>query len=353
MPTSSSKAPKASSKITHMARLSRRLPSALVAGLLALLAACAVAPPAPGPDAGPAAALSPPPTAGPATADPPDTASGDPSPTAPLLRARARWVPVAWSALPGWGDDRASQLWPALRAGCARPAAGWAALCARVAGFTPPDDGFARDFLQRELLPYRVESLDGDAQGLATGYFEPLVAASRQRRPGFTVALHMPPADLAQRKPYWTRQQLDTQPDAMARLRGQEIAWLASALDLLVLQIQGSGRLRVQEPDGRQRTVRVAYAGHNDQPYKSVGRWLIDQGELKPDGANWPAIRDWGQRAAPDRLAQMLWANPRVVFFREETLPEDLQGDSATPPPITALPTGPRGAQGVPLAAGR
>ena len=331
-----------------MARLSRRLHSALASGLLGLLGACAVAPPLP-PAAEPSTAPSAP-TDPAALAAPP---LGDAAAGPPLLRARARWVPVAWSALPGWGADQASQLWPALRAGCARPPPAWAAVCGRVANFTPPDDGFAQDFLQRELAPYRVESLDGEAQGLATGYFEPLVAASRRPRPGFTVALHRPPADLAQRRPYWTRQQLDTLPAAMAGLRGQEIAYVASALDLLVLQIQGSGRLRIGEPDGRQRTVRMAYAGHNDQPYKSVGRWLIEQGELRPDGANWPAIRDWGQRATPERLAQMLWANPRVVFFREEALADELPADAGSPASITALPTGPRGAQGVPLAAGR
>ncbi len=327
-----------------MSRLSRPLPLALAAGLMGLLGACAVAPP-PGPAMAPAPLPLPAETGPAAGSDKPDPAT--------IQRLRARWVAVDWPALPGWGADRASELWPALRAGCARPAAGWAALCARVAAFTPPDDGFAQDFLQRELQPYRVESLDGDPQGLATGYFEPLVAASRRPRPGFTVALHKPPADLAQRKPYWTRQQLDTLPAAMASLRGQEIAYVASPMDLLVLQIQGSGRLRISEPDGRLRTVRVAYAGHNDQPYQSVGRWLIDRGELRPDGANWPAIRDWGQRAPPERLAQMLWANPRVVFFREEALPELPQTQDGGAPPLNLAPTGPRGAQGVPLAAGR
>ena len=348
-----------------MRRLSRRLRNTLAAGLLGLLAACAVAPPQPpaagqssapdAPDAQPAPAQA---QVRPTTAPPPGDDSAGPA----LLRARARWVPVAWSALPGWGADRASELWPALRAGCARPAPAWLAVCRRVIGFTPPDDGFAHDFLQRELAPYRVEALDGEAQGLATGYFEPLVAASRRPRPGFTVALHQPPADLALRKPYWTRRQLETLPAAMAGLRGQEIAYVASALDLLVLQIQGSGRLRIHEADGRLHTVRVAYAGHNDQPYQSVGRWLIDQGELKADGANWPAIRDWGRRASPERLAQMLWANPRVVFFREEAVTEEAVADAAVADEAyadpaaaarSALPNGPRGAQGVPLAAGR
>ena len=147
--------------------------------------------------------------------------------------------------------------------------------------------------------------------------------------------LHAPPADLGSRKPYWTRQQLDTVPAAKAALQGREIAYLADPLDVLLLQIQGSGRLRLSDGNGRGPiTVRVAYAGTNDQPYLSVGRWLIDRGELTADGANWPAIKDWARRN-PQRVQQMLWANPRVVFFREEPLPD---------PGV-----GPRGAQGVPL----
>jgi membrane-bound lytic murein transglycosylase A len=304
----------------------RRLSRVLLATAVLVASGCAVQPQAP-----------------PAPADPPASAPAaavpdTPAPT-PLLRPRARWVPVDWSALPGLADDRHAELWPALRAGCARPAPGWAAVCARALAFQPPDDSFARQFLERELQPYRLESLDGSPDGLATGYFEPLVAATRTRQPGFAVPLHRPPADLAQRKPWYTRQQIETLPEAQAALRGQVIAWVPSPLDALVLQIQGSGRLRVTEPDGRVQTVRLAFAGHNDQPYRSVGRWLIDQGELRPDGASWPAIRQWGERAGPARLQQMLWANPRVVFFKEEPMPDD--------------GAGPRGAQGVPLTAGR
>jgi membrane-bound lytic murein transglycosylase A len=328
--------------------LTRTLPTWLV-----LLAGCALTPPLPpAPATAPASPLSPP-----ATEPTAETAL----PLAePWLRARARWVPVDWSALPGWQADRSAEIWPALRAGCVRPALGWAALCARASAFAPPDDGFARDFLQRELQAYRVESLDGDALGLATGYFEPLVTASRLPRPGFLVPLHRPPPDLAQRRPYWSRQQLDILPAAAASLRGQEIAYVASALDVLVLQIQGSGRLRITEPDGRAQVVRVAYAGSNDQPYRSVGRWLIEQGELRLEGASWPAIRDWGQRASPERLQQMMWSNPRVVFFREEALPDAATPQAGGSPAGTGNarlaptgPTGPKGAQGVPLSAGR
>jgi membrane-bound lytic murein transglycosylase A len=250
----------------------------------------------------------------------------------------SRWVAVGFEQLPGWQADRLSEAWPALLKGCERPAPTWAAICAEARRAAPADDAATRLWLMQRLQPYRVEAADGNAQGLLTGYFEPLVDASRTRRGAYQVALYAPPADLATRKPYWTRQQLDTLPAAQAALSGREIAYVADPLDALLLQIQGSGRLRIAGNDGRAQTVRLAFAGHNDQPYASVGRWLINQGELKPDGASWPAIKDWARRN-PQRLQEMLWANPRVVFFREEALPDPA--------------VGPRGAQGVPLTPGR
>jgi len=256
------------------------------------------------------------------------------APAGSVTREGSRWVPVAWQDLPGWNADTPHTAWPALRLSCQRATPSWTALCTHVQRKPPANDAEMRAFLMRHLQPYRVESLDGNAGGLITGYFEPLIDA--RRRPGgpYRVALHAPPADLAARRPYWTRQQLQTLPQAQVALRGREIAHVADPLDALMLQIQGSGRLRLTEPDGQVRTVRLAYAGHNDQPYRSVGRWLIDQGELQAGQATWPAIRDWAQRN-PARTDELLWANPRYVFFREE--------------PLTDPALGPRGAQGVPL----
>ena len=253
-------------------------------------------------------------------------------------RPRARWVRTEWTALPGWADDRVAQVWPALRASCTRPAAGWAETCARLQLEPPDGDAATRDWLQRWLQPWRVEAPDGAAEGLITGYYEPLIDASRRAQGSFRVPLHSVPPALQPARPFFTRQQLDTLPAAQATLRGREIAFVADPLDALVLQIQGSGRLRVTEPDGRVHVVRLAFAGHNEQPYKSVGRWLIERGEMTLEAASWPAIKAWAQ-ANPRRVQEMLWANPRVVFFREEALPD---------PTI-----GPRGAQGVPLTPGR
>ncbi len=200
------------------------------------------------------------------------------------------------------------------------------------------DEATTRDWLQARLRPYQIESIEGSANGLITGYFEPLIEATRQPRGASRVPLYQAPVDLQARKPYWNRQQIDTLPAAQANLRGRELAYVADPLDALILQIQGSGRLNLTEADGSRRLVRAAFAGHNDQPYRSVGRWLIEQRELRADQASWPGIKAWAQ-ANRKRLNEMLWANPRVVFFREEPLPD---------------PTvGPRGAQGVPLTPGR
>lgn len=261
-----------------------------------------------------------------------------PPPPGSVERLRARWVPAGFGELPGWGTDPLGEFYTALRQGCATPAPGWATLCGQLRNHNPSDNVAARRWLEDRLKVYRVEALDGEANGLLTGYYEPLVVAGRRPTNTRRVPLYAPPADLAARKPWYTRQQADTLPDAQAALKGRELAWLDDPLDALVLQIQGSGRLRITEPDGSERLVRVAYAAHNEQPYKSIGRWLIEQNELKAGEASWPAIRDWARRN-PKRLNEMLWQNPRMVFFREEPLPD---------------PTlGPKGAQGVPLTPGR
>ena len=170
--------------------------------------------------------------------------------------------------------------------------------------------------------------------GLLTGYFEPVVPASRTRQADFQVPLYRAPATLGLRKPWFTRQEMDTRPEARAALRGLEIAWLADPIDALIIQIQGSGRLRLTEPDGAQRTVRLAFAASNDQPYASVGRWLLAQGQVRD--ASWPSIKSWAAQN-PQRVNEMLWSNPRSVFFREEPLSE------------LEASFGPRGAQGVAL----
>ncbi|WP_460565923.1 murein transglycosylase A [Hydrogenophaga aquatica] len=255
-----------------------------------------------------------------------------------IQRGKSTWVPVRWSELPGWGFDALHQAWNAWLRSCERPPAPHQGLCNEVRQQTLASPQEQHEWLMRRLQPYRVQPNGSDTQGLLTGYYEPTMAASRVQQGAYQTPLYRLPASLRGGNAWYSRQQMATDPAALATLRGQEIAWLADPIDALLLQIQGSGRLMLTEPDGKQRQVRVAYAGHNGHPYRSVGRWLLDQGLIRE--GTWEAIRAWAQQN-PQRLNEMLWSNPRVVFFREEPLSEfDAQ-------------FGPRGAQGVALTPGR
>jgi len=273
----------------------------------------------------------------------PGAAAGGVPAAGPAQHPRSRWVPVAWDELPGFEQDDTADAWNAWLKSCERPGPAFASLCGEVRPLSLASPGEQRDWMRARLQPYRVEPPDGASgggggEGLLTSYFEPVFDAARQPRPGFAAPIYRPPATLGQRRPWYTRQEMDTLPDARAQLAGSELAWLADPVDALILQIQGSGRLRITEPDGSQRSVRVAYAATNDQPYRSPGSWALAQGGLRE--ATWPGIKNW-LAANPRRVQEFLWSNPRVVFFREEEL--------------TALDEqfGPRGAQGVALTPGR
>jgi len=297
-----------------------------LAAIVGTLAACGSVP-LPPPGAAPLPAPSATPSPGPAGAL-----------GTPLVQGRSRWWPVAWSELPGFEQDALDEAWGAWTRSCERPPAAFAPLCPEVRRLTLGSQDEQRAWMRQRLQPYRVEPLDGPGDGLLTGYYEPVLEATRLPTAANAVPLYRPPATLAIRRPWYTRQEIDTLPEAIAALRGREIAYLADPVDALVLQIQGSGRVRITEPDGRQRLVRLAFAASNEQPYRSVGAWLQQQGGLRD--ASWPGIKAWVTQH-PERVQELLWSNPRTVFFREEPLS-----------PLDAA-AGPRGAQGVALTPGR
>jgi len=255
-----------------------------------------------------------------------------------IVQAQSRWVPVPWSDLPGLETDPVNDALSAWQQSCTRPGKPWLALCAELPKLAQAPLPTQRQWLRDKLQPYRVESLNGSSTGLLTAYYEPLLQASRRPRAGFEVPLYAAPDDLRRRPLWYTRQEMDTLPQARAALRGKALVYLNSPVDALVLQIQGSGLIQVTEPDGRQQLVRLAFGGTNGQAYKSVGRWLLDQNLVRD--ASWPGIKDWIERN-PSRVNELLWQNPRVVFFKEEALVPGL------------VPPGPKGAQGVPLTSAR
>ena len=256
----------------------------------------------------------------------------------PIVQAKSRWIAAPWSDLPGWSQDALQEAWSAWQHSCQRSPARADSVCADVTRLNGASLNAQQQWLTQRFQPYRVETLQGASEGLLTSYYEPVMDASRLPRPGFTVPLYAVPNSLGQRKPWFTREEIETQAPARAALKGKELVYLADPVDAMVLHIQGSGRIRVTEADGRVRTVRLDFAGTNDHPYKSIGSWLLEQGLTRD--ATWPGIKAWIAKN-PQRVNELLWKNPRVVFFKEESLAG------------AAAELGPKGAQGVPLTAGR
>jgi membrane-bound lytic murein transglycosylase A len=241
---------------------------------------------------------------------------------------------VEWNALPEWPGDNPAEAIGALQASCStlKALADWQIPCTRVAQLRRDDAAAARRFFETAFVAYEVRNGAGNAEGLVTGYYEPLLSGSRRPDGKYRYPLYGVPDDLVSvdlgdqyaelrgmrlrgrlegRKlvPYYTRAEIER---GDAPVRGKELLWVDDAVELFFLQVQGSGRVKL--PDGS--TVRVGYAEHNGHPYKSVGRVLIDRGELTADKASMQGIKQWAQKN-PDLLPLLLQQNPAYVFFRE------------------------------------
>lgn len=261
--------------------------------------------------------------------------------------------PAAWSSVDAWQQDTVGEVWPALLQSCSTLGkyTAWVAVCQAAQALGAPDDATARAFFEQHFVPWQATQEDGTSEGLVTGYYEPLLKGDRVRTARARYPLYAAPDDLVtvdlgsvypelknlrlrgrlvgnKVVPYPTRKEIE----ATNGSRLRPIAWAEDPVELFFLQIQGSGRIEL--PDGTQ--MRVGYADQNGHPYQSIGRLLVERGEMKLEQASMQGIKEWGIRN-PDKLPELLASNPSFVFFRE--LPNGLAG--------------PIGALGVPLTGGR
>jgi len=278
------------------------------------------------------------------------------------------WKRADFSQLSGWTADNQDEAWRAFLASCKslRRQSAWQAVCTEAESANPAS---ARGFFEARFTPWIRDA----APGIITGYYEPLLNGSRTKRAPYLYALYATPDDLLTidlgdlrpdlkgqrlrgrvegRKvvPYYSREEIEAasgngQPGGAASTAragpGASGAGLATSkpllyvddpIDLFFLMIQGSGRVKLDNGS----MVHVNYADQNGHPYKSIGRYLIDSGEMKLENTSMQGIKAWA-RANPARLNELLNHNPSYVFFRESRA-----GDE-----------GPQGAIGQPLTAMR
>ena len=310
--------------------------------LVLLLGGCAIAPTSLPP-------ASPPPVSPPPAKPPVAT---PPTPTQTLPGALLK--PSDWPDLTNWSQNDALATWPVFISNCAlvKKQALWQAVCQAASGFTPKSDQQAREFFERWLAPHQLVTSDGQDSGLVTGYYEPLLFGSRKPSVRFRFAIYGVPDDMLSIDlssvypelktyrlrgrvngnkivPYFNRADIEA---GRAPLQGREILWVDDTVDLFFLQVQGSGRVQLVNGD----IVRVGYADQNGHPYVSIGRKLVEQGELKLEQASMQGIKQWGINN-PDKLNALLNHNASYVFFRE----------------LPPSPGGPPGSLGLPLTSGR
>jgi membrane-bound lytic murein transglycosylase A len=262
--------------------------------------------------------------------------------------------PAKWEDIDSILNDDLSQAWPAWLQSCSAliNKSQWQVACSAANQLDKPNQQAVLFYFKQYFNIFSANNQDGTDSGMMTGYYQPLLKGSRKKSSQYPYPLYRQPADmitveladvypelknkrirgkLAGNKllPYYNRAEIDASPSPLA---GSELVWINDIIDVFFLQVQGSGLVKLENGD----SMHVGYADQNGQSYNSIGRILVERGELTLDQASMQGIKNWA-KSNPTKLRDLLNANPSYVFFRE--LPAGLSG--------------PLGALGVPLTAER
>ncbi len=272
--------------------------------------------------------------------------------------------PAQWEEVDGLSADNSeadnlSLAWPAWLQSCSALAKKpmWKNACDAANTLTSqtnsaPDSDSIRAYFKQNFSVYKTTNVEGNDSGLITGYYQPILKGSRSPSAKYAHPLYTTPADLITVElnglfpelkykrvrgrlvgnklvPYYNRAEIETN---SSPLKGQEFIYIDNIVDVFFLQIQGSGLVQLE--NGEQ--IPVGYADQNGHSYNSVGRLLIERGELSSTNASMAGIKNWVKNN-PLKFRELLNNNPSFVFFRE--LPAGLPG--------------PIGALGVPILAER
>ena len=209
---------------------------------------------------------------------------------------------LSFDQLDGWAEDDHAPALSVFKETCGdMKDPDWRTLCAAAR-----DQSDATRFFELFFRPVMIS--DG-APALFTGYFEPELSGSKYRSARFRYPVYKYPSE-ARNKPWLTRREI-LQSDVMTG-RGLEIAYVDDPVELFFLQIQGSGRIRLDEGG----VVRVGYAGSNGHNYRSIGQELVRRGVYQSHQVSAEVIKNWVRRNPTDGQ-QLLFHNPSYVFFRE------------------------------------
>ncbi|WP_324617358.1 murein transglycosylase A [Microvirga alba] len=285
---------------------------------------------------------------------------------ASTLKGRAHLEPLPFSALKGWDEDDHAAAFQAFLRSCRsleaqsselrpaqKPHAGLLAVCRKAlsAGSSLSKDE-ARRFFEAHFQPYSIVPASGE--GFLTGYYEPEFQGSREKTAIYSVPLLARPDDLVTIPQGETLPGLEAGLQAARRLpngyepypdraaiesgalgsRAKALVYVREPGEAFIIHVQGSTRIRLT--DGS--VMRVAYAGRNGHPYTSIGRLLVERGEMDLESMTLEKLMGW-LKDHPEPARELMRRNRSYIFFREadELSPQD----------------GPIGGAGIPLVPGR
>jgi membrane-bound lytic murein transglycosylase A len=238
-------------------------------------------------------------------------------------------LPATFEALPGWNQDEASKALQHFKTNCQAGASQklFGELCNIE---VQPRDALV--FFETQFEPYRIMQVNGDDTPLLTGYYEPLLHGSLEQSDRYRYPVYGVPDDLIivelaalypELKGLRLRGRLDGNrllpyADREAITRGDlpVLCWVDDRVSLFFLEVQGSGRIALDNGD----TMYVGYANQNGHPYRSIGKYLIEQGALTAEEVSLRSIRQW-LREHPDSIDEVLNHNPSQIFFSKKAQP--------------------------------
>ena len=197
--------------------------------------------------------------------------------------------------------------------------------------------------IRQDFDIYRAAGDDEYGGVLFTGYYEPLLEGSLTQTDKYRYPLYKPPPDLVMKAisknetkisrmkngeavPYYTRREIDV--DGVLKGRGLELLWVADPVELFTLHIQGSGKIKLE--DGRMLTV--SYAQTNGWPFRSVTRYMLDNGMIKGSESSYRNVKKFLKSKEEQELFEILSYNERYIFFRfVEKEPIGSLGQPVTP----------------------
>ena len=219
------------------------------------------------------------------------------------LASEVKYDILSFEQLEGWAEDDHAAAFQTFVNTCKdMKDPDWKAVCAYAKSDPDPRDFF-------ELL-FRPVLISDGKEALFTGYFEPELDGSLTQTGRYRFPVYKMPAEARQNRPWLTRR--DILETGVMDGRGLVIAFVDDPVELFFLQIQGSGRIRLE--DGR--ALRVGYRGSNGHNYRSIGQELVRRGVYQPHQVSAQVIKNWVRRNPSDGQ-ELLYHNPSYVFFRE------------------------------------